>query len=256
MRDRPASDAALVSMPARRPWLPPSRPWIMRQTWYDLLFAHWPVPAQALRVQLPAGLELDRFDGEAWLGVVPFGIRGARPRYLPFSLPWLSAFPELNLRTYVVAEGKPGVWFFSLDAANPLAVAAARRWYHLPYYNARMRLRHAADWIDYASERTHRGAPSATFVARYRPVGDRFHTRPGSLESWLTDRYCLYAADRRGRLYRADIQHRPWTLHAAEAEFTTNTLAEPLGLRLAGTPMLHFAPRLDMVAWLLERVGG
>lgn len=256
MRDRPAGGDEPAAMPSRRPWPPPPRPWIMRQTWHDLLFAHWRVEAEALRARLPVGLELDLFDGEAWLGVVPFGIRDARPRYLPFAIPWLSAFPELNLRTYVVAEGKPGVWFFSLDAGNPLAVAAARRWYHLPYYNARLRLRRVAGWIDYASERTHRGAPDATFVARYRPVGAPFHTRPGSLESWLTDRYCLYAADRQGRLYRGDIHHRPWTLQAAEAEFTTNTLAEPLGIRLAGTPLPHFAPRLDMVVWPLERVGG
>src|SRR5215470_11526964 len=155
---------------AHRPWPLPTSPWIMAQSWHDLLFAHWPVDPAVLRSRIPAKLTIDTFDGSAWLGIVPFRMSGVRLRATP-ALPWLSAFPELNVRTYVTAEGKPGVFFFSLDAANPVAVAAARRFFHLPYFRARMSCRPDGDGIRYASQRTHRGAPSAELRGRYRPLG-------------------------------------------------------------------------------------
>jgi uncharacterized protein YqjF (DUF2071 family) len=108
----------------------------MAQSWHDLLFAHWTVDTAMLRPHIPAKLEIDTFDGQAWLGIVPFSVTGVRLRWTP-PLPWLSAFPELNVRTYVTAQEKPGVWFFTLDAANALAVAAARLTFHLPYFRAR-----------------------------------------------------------------------------------------------------------------------
>src|SRR5262245_4268389 len=116
-----------------RPWALPRGRWTMRQSWCDLLFAHWRVPVSALRPLIPARLKIQEFDGSAWLGAVPFRMTGVMYRPLP-DLPWISAFPELNLRTYVECDGKPGVWFFSLDATNPLAVWAARRFFHLPYH--------------------------------------------------------------------------------------------------------------------------
>ena len=125
---------------AHRPWPLPTGPWIMSQSWHDLLFAHWPIDASHLRPLIPAALEIDKFQGEAWIGVVPFRMSGVRLRATP-ALPTLSAFPELNVRTYVTHGGKPGVWFFSLDAANAIAVSVARAWFHLPYFNARMTLR-------------------------------------------------------------------------------------------------------------------
>src|SRR6266508_3536850 len=127
----------MISDTAHRPWPLPQRPWIMRMQWHDLLFMHWPVNRDALRRYIPPRLEIDTFDGSAWIGVVPFRMSGVVPRLLP-PVPYLSAFPELNVRTYVSAEGKPGVWFFSLDAGNPIAVEAARDVFHLPYYNAQM----------------------------------------------------------------------------------------------------------------------
>ena len=145
----------------------------MLQSWHDLLFAHWPVSQQAMREQVPASLDLDLFQGKAWISVVPFRMSGIRPRYLP-ALPWLSAFAELNVRTYVVRDGMPGVYFFSLDAANPIAVRLARRFFHLPYFDADMSLSYNADWIEYSSLRTHRGAAAAEFTARYRPSGPVF----------------------------------------------------------------------------------
>ena len=150
-----------VPSSTHRPWPLPSRPWIMRQKWHDLLFMHWRIPPQTLRPLIRAALEIDHFEGSAWLGIVPFRMTGVRLRGTP-GIPGLSAFPELNVRTYVSAGGKPGVWFFSLDAASTTAVAAARAWFHLPYFRARMSLEAHGDEIRYQSHRTHRDTPPAT----------------------------------------------------------------------------------------------
>ena len=231
-----------------RPWPLPARRWVMTQTWSDLLFAHWPVDAAALTGLLPAGLDLDTFGGAAWLGVVPFRMSGVRLRCLP-PVPGTHAFPELNVRTYVTADGKPGVWFLGLDAASPLAVRAARLWFRLPYFDARMRCVARGDEVAYDSERTHRGAPAARFEARYAPLGPPYRSVRGTLEHWLTERYCLYAAGRRG-LLRGDIHHAPWPLQPARAGITVNTMAAAAGVALpAEPPLLHFARRLDVLCW-------
>lgn len=227
----------------------------MHQRWHDLLFMHWRVPVAALRARIPSGLEIDTFDGDAWLAVVPFRMSGIRPRYLP-SVPWLSAFPELNVRTYVTAGGKPGVWFFSLDAANPVAVWIARTGFKLPYFNARMRCEATADQgIDYASMRTHHGAPPAELIGRYRPIGVPFGARPGTLEYFLTARYCLYTADAQGRVYRGEINHIDWPLQPAEAEMRVNSMAAAHGLALPDTaPHLLFVRDIDVRVWPLNAV--
>jgi uncharacterized protein len=166
------------------------------------------------------------------------------------ALPWLSAFPELNVRTYVTAQQKPGVWFFSLDCTNPLAVAAARATFHLPYFRARMRCEPQDSAINYRSERTHRSAPTAQLRCAYRAVGDLFEAQAGTLEHFLTERYCLYAADSRNRIFRGEIQHPPWQLRLAEGEIRLNTMADAAGIALSPErPLLHFAQRQDMVAW-------
>lgn len=239
---------------AHRPYPLPAGAWVMRQTWYNLLFAHWPVPVEALRAKVPPQLELDLFDGQAWLGVVPFGMSGVYPRYT-FPVPWLSRFLELNVRTYVRWGGRPGVFFFSLDAANPVAVAIARSWYKLPYFNAQMRLHpQPGGWLEYASERVHRDAPPAVLRGRYRPSGDVFFSTPGTLEAFLTERYCLYTVAA-GVVYRGEIHHAPWPLQRAEAELATNTMAAPHGLVLTGPPaLLHFVRSIDTVEWPIARV--
>ena len=239
-----------------RPWPLPSRPWVMAQVWHDLLFAHWPIPAAEMAALLPPGLTLDTWEGEAWVAVVPFRMSGVRPRLLP-SVPWLSAFPELNVRTYVRVGEKPGVYFFSLDAANPLAVALARTLFHLPYFRAEMVCQAEGEAIRYASRRTHSGAPSAELRGGYAPIGPVYTAIPGSLEAWLTERYCLYSVDGRGRIYRGEIHHAPWPLQQAEATFERNSLAQAAGIALPDSPpLLHFAHRLDVLAWAIQPVDG
>jgi uncharacterized protein len=234
---------------AHRPWPLPAAPWVMAQTWHDLLFAHWPVPVDSIRPHIPERLQIDTFDGQAWLAVVPFRMSGVRLRGTP-AFPWLSKFPELNVRTYVTVAGKRGVWFFSLDAANSAAVAIARAWFHLPYFRARMQCELRDCWIQYKSERTHRHAPKAELCGRYRPIGSPYFAKRGTLEHFLTERYCLYAVDQQGRALRGDIHHAPWPLQSAEAEFSSNRMAEAAGFSLpAQKPLLHFAMRQDVVVW-------
>lgn len=179
-------------------------------------------------------------------------------RVKPYQLPTIrrfSDFAELNVRTYVTFGGKPGVWFFSLDAANSWAVTVARSLFHLPYFNARMSLSERDDVIEYQSARTHRGAPSACFTARYRPVGSSYLSSSDTLEAWLTERYCLYAGDRRQRLWRTDIHHQQWPLQPAKVEVAVNTMTDSIGIDLSRTePLLHFARKLDVIAWKPELV--
>jgi uncharacterized protein YqjF (DUF2071 family) len=233
-----------------RPWPAPHTPWVFAQTWSALLFAHWPVPTAQLRAMLPPDLALDTYDGEAWVGIVPFHLRRLAPRGAPDRLGL--SFLELNVRTYVTLGDKPGVWFFSLDAASLPAVIGARATFHLPYFWAGMRLWDDAGWISYASRRRHPRAPAAEFVGRYRPVGPVSMAVTGSLEHWLTARYCLYAANRAGRIFRGEIDHPPWPLQAAEAEISVNTMAAPSGIVLTGPPLLHFSRNLEVATWPLQ----
>jgi uncharacterized protein len=226
----------------------------MGMTWRDLLFMHWPVDAEALRPFVPPSLSIDTFDGSAWLGVVPFHMTGVRPHYLP-AVPGLSNFPEINLRTYVTAQDRPGVWFFSLDAHSRLAVRLARASFHLPYFDADMSCDVINDGIHYRSIRTHRGARPAEFVARYRPAGKPFESGRGSIENFLTERYCLYSADKKGVVRRGEVHHRLWPLQPAEVEVQKLAMTQQIGLKLPQTgPILHFSRRLDVLAWLPRRI--
>jgi len=245
------------STTATRRW---QQRWVMSMQWHDLLFVHYPVPGNLLRPYIPAGLRIDTFHGNAYVAVVPFVMRHVRPRSVP-SLPWVSFFPEINLRTYVTAldqDHKPGVWFFSLDAHNPLAVRLARSLFHLPYFDASMRAKVPATantateherWIYYKSVRQQRGHHVA-FEGSYRPTGQPFTARAGSLEHFLVERYCFYSCDNHGRIYRGDIQHQPWQLQTAELELARNTLHEPWDIPLSGEPLLHYGRHLDVRAFL------
>ncbi len=246
--------SANLEQAAHRPWPVPGAGWIMAQSWHDLLFAHWPLPEALLRPHIPKRLAIDTFNGQAWLGVVPFRMSGVRLRGTP-AVPWLSAFPELNVRTYVVADGKPGVWFFSLDAGNAIAVAIARAWFHLPYFPAHMTCIERNGWIEYRSERTHGGVASGALLGRYRAFGPEFLAPRGSLEHFLTERYCLYTADGAGSLIRGEIHHAPWPLQPAEAELTKNTVAQAAGFSLPAIhPLLHFSRQQDVLVWQPKRL--
>ena len=233
----------------------PRGPWVMAQSWSNLLFAHWPVDAAVLRRLLPSGIPLDTFDDRAWVSIASFCVSGLRPRLIP-ALPGLSQFPELNVRTYTALGGKPGVYFFSLDAASALAVVGARAAYFLPYFRANMHIRIGADgMIEYASRRTDRRGRPAEFHARYRPVGPVDYAKPGTLDHWLTERYALYAVGPTARVYRADIEHPQWPLQPAEADIDVNTIAAAAGISVPTTPpRLSFASRVDVVVWRPIRV--
>jgi uncharacterized protein YqjF (DUF2071 family) len=226
----------------------------MRMRWVDLLFAHWSVPAETLRPLIPAGLELDTFDGQAWLGIVPFRMEDVAPRFLP-AVPGLSAFPEINVRTYVRHGGRRGVWFLSLDTTSPPAVLGARAAFHLPYFQARMSAGTEAGWVEYRSERDDLRGPAAAFTARYRPTGPVAPAAPGSLDTFLTDRRGLYAADPAGWLSWTAIRHAPWPLQPAEAEIRVESMAAAHGITLPDVaPVLSFSKRLDVVAWWPRRI--
>jgi len=239
---------------SHRPWPLPAGAWIMAQTWHDLLFAHWPVETAHLRTLVPEQLPLDTFDGRCWVGVVPFHMSGIHARNLP-AIPGLSRFPELNIRTYVTLNGKPGVYFFSLDAASIPAVWAARTFFRLPYFHAEMSVGAVqdatGDFIIYDSRRREN---TAEFRGTYRPSGDVRQSDVGSLEHWLTERYCLYTVDA-GRVYRAEVHHQRWPLQPAEAELEVNNVAAASGIILpAIPPLLQFARKLEVLIWPLQSI--
>jgi uncharacterized protein len=215
--------------------------------WHDLLFAHWPVRVDSIRPLIPSVLEIDTFDGSAWIGVVPFHMSGVRPRYVPMHL----AFPELNVRTYVKYRGKSGVWFFSLDAASWLSVRAAR-WLGLPYYDARMTVNvHPAD-VQYESVRTHE---NAEFSGRYGTTSPVYYSAPGTLDHWLTERYALYGALKADRIVFGEIHHAQWPLQRAEIELRKNTMTIASGVDLPDTkPLCHFGRYQEVVAWPIVQI--
>jgi uncharacterized protein len=221
----------------------------MRQVWHDLLFAHWPIQPDRLRPLVPSQLVLDTFDRQSWVGVVPFRmsdvcLRGILP------MPRLSRFPELNVRTYVTYGDKPGVYFFSLDAASLPAVWTARRFYRLPYFYASMRSVEENGQIHYASRRH---ANPADFRATYQSTSQVRAPANGSLEHWLTERYCLYTVHNR-EVCCCEIHHPPWPLQDATAEFQVNTMAASAGIELPRTTsLLHFSRQQDVLIWPLHR---
>jgi uncharacterized protein YqjF (DUF2071 family) len=241
-----ARQAAVMDDTAKRPWAVPDEPWANAQSWVDLAFLHWRVDADELRKLVGPSVELDLHDGDAWLAVTPFLLSDFRLRGMP-PLPRVSTFPELNVRTYVTRDGKPGIWFFTLDAASTLAVEGAKRLFRLPYNRAQMSHRRVGDHVHYESSRA-----GAAFSASYRGTGPLFQAEPGSLEEFLTERYCLYTEDG-GRAYRAEIHHPPWDLQRGEARIALNTMS-PVELP-DDAPHVLFSPRQDVVVWALDELG-
>jgi len=230
----------------------------MRQIWHDLLFAHWEVPAEQVRRLVPSNLDLDLFAGKAYVAVAPFRMSGIRARALP-PLPGLSRFPELNVRTYVRYHDVPGVYFFSLDAANLPAVWSARSAYGLPYFHAEMTSNSSGEAIEYRSLRQPapdlQASASAEFRGRYWPISEPKRWERDSLEYFLTERYCLYAV-RRNKLFRAYIHHLPWPLQDADAQIEVNTMATAAGIELpVSKPLLHFSRFLEVLIWWPSEIG-
>jgi uncharacterized protein YqjF (DUF2071 family) len=265
-------DSDLLKYTEHRPLPLPQAAWVMRQTWNDLLFAHWPVEPEYLRAKVPRELELDTYNGRCWVAVTPFFMTGVSVRGAP-PIPGFSQSPELNVRTYVTVNGKPGVYFFSLDIFNVIACAGARMLYGLPYFYSYMGYAPRGGWVEYFCGRVDRErtnprfhgnvAPDeamlrtpAKFRGRYRPVSGVFQAQPGTLEHFLTERYCLYVVEG-GRVLRADIHHVPWPLQRAEAQVVANTMARADGLELPNVqPHLMFAKRIDVLVWMEKLVIG
>jgi len=253
----------------------------MHQNWGKLLFMHWAIDEKLLVPLIPSSLSIDTFDGAAWFGMIPFTMWGIRASFLP-PIPGASAFHELNVRTYVHLNGMPGVWFFSLDAANSLAVWSGRTFYHLPYFNADMNLKQSGNLIEYSARRTDSLTYAQFFARESRGFSadlnaDRFRSlphaelnvkwttgeplrqsTPDSLEFFLTERYCLYSFHR-NQLYRSRIFHEPWPLHGAKllADGYRSTMIGSLGLpEPASEPVLHYAESIAVDIWPLTGIHG
>ena len=240
--------SATLNNTEHRPWVPPTKPWVMTQAWHEVLFLHFPIEVGQLEQRVPCAFEIDTYDGRAWISIVSFRMTDVRLRGLP-GVPTTERFPELNVRTYVRVGNKPGVYFFSLDAASVLAVWGARR-LGLPYFVADMSVSRDQGSVTYRSSR--RAVP-ASFVASYRPDGPVSRAQSGSLDHFLTERYCLYALNPRGRPYRLEIHHRPWSLQPAQARIVHNTMFHPLHIKVPDTePLLHYADEQLVLAWAPE----
>lgn len=231
------------------PWELPKKPWVLAQTWEKSLFCHWPTSVNHIRSLVPSIIEIDTFDKEAWISVVPFQMSDIRLRLFPI-IPLVNKFPELNVRTYVIHQGKPGIFLFSCDAANHLVVSFARTVSHLPYFHAQMELSQKGEEIEFISKRTHHNTPGAKFHSLYYPISDAFHARKDSLDYWLMERYCLYTIHQR-KLYRTDIHHSPWPLQHAEAELIHNNAVKSCNITIKEDqkPLLHFAKKLRVKVW-------
>ena len=242
----PARQAATLEVTGHRPWPLPDRSWLLAQTCEQLLFAHWRMPVERLRRHLPDRLDLDTFEGDAWLGVTPFRVANLRLRGLP-PLPGVSSFLQLNCRTYVSHGGRPGIWLFSLDASSRLAVESARWLYGLPFFLARMHGLPHFRCTRLEVERPH------VWESTYEPAGEAVPAEAGTLAHFLTERYCLYTVDGAGALHRADIHHLPWPLQPARAAIALNTVP-PDGLETDGDALCHYAELQDVLIWEPEQV--
>lgn len=236
------------------PTIRPAGRAVMYQRWAKLLFLHWEVPAEELKPMLPPGLTLDTFEGRAYVGLVPFTMTGVRPIWFP-RFPPLTDFHETNVRTYVHYNGaNPGVWFFSLDAANALAVRAARAQWRLPYHYSRMAMREENGWIDYRADRLWPPPVPSNLRVRYRPSGPVSPAHPGSLEHFLAERYLLYAC-KNGRLYRGQVHHAPYPLQTAESSGLDESLLRAAGIhRPDSVPLAHYASEVRVRIFPLRRV--
>lgn len=253
--DRNLNNDEILQHRDHRPFPLPDGPWIMKQVWNDLLFAHWPVRESDILPYIPEGLDLQKWGGSPWISVSPFLMDPLRVRGMP-PLPFVHRFLEMNIRTYVECGGKPGIFFFDLDASSRLAVTGARTIAHLPYRYAEMSYHKEGEAIRYTSKRKLNDGLEAEFQGLYKPANQMiFHAKPGTLLHWLTERYCLYAVSSGKQLYTGDIHHLPWPLQEAELEIGINTFTSALGLIHDPVPSLFtYTKRLEVLLWPLRKV--
>ncbi|QHT48303.1 DUF2071 domain-containing protein [Halobacillus sp. ACCC02827] len=230
-----------------------SKKWIMHQEWEDLIFLHWPVPAEILARYIPSVFELDEFDGSAWIAVVPFRMNHIRFKNLP-SLPFGNQLLELNVRTYVTYKGEPGVYFLTLDADHPLGVFLARTGFSLPYVHASMRMDTTPERIHFSSRRIHKGYPNAHFHMEASHFSPAVHPAPGSLLYWLTERYALWTV-RGQKVYKGPIQHKHWRLQKVKVDLPVNQLLDFLpSFVTEQDPTAYYSKTLQTRIFPFERV--
>jgi uncharacterized protein YqjF (DUF2071 family) len=244
--------------------MPPDSQWLFSQNWNDGLFAHFAIDPPTLRRLVPEALTLDLYDGVAWLTITASCTSHLRPSGVP-PLPGISFFPQISTRTYVTMQGKPGLYYFSVDAANLSAVWFARIFFRMQYWHSAIQVSGATiqarkpeePSIRFRCSRLHGPAAlsgAAKFDAVYSPTGEPTRARRGSLDEFLTERYCLYSRNGR-KIYRTELHHQPWPLQRATVEIRINSIAEPLGLTLASEPVLsHFSRSLKILTWAPENV--
>ncbi len=236
----------------------PAGRWAMRMTWTNLLFMHWPADAAHVQSQLPASLEVETFDGAAWVGLIPFRMENVRKRWLP-RVPTTHAFPECNVRTYVHPRGRPdlpGVWFFTLDAASRVAVEVARRLWKLNYKFGKLSIERTSDEVRYAVNRL--DSPRASMACAWT-VGEALpRSQPGELQYFATERYRLFAVNRCGDVFEGPIWHERWTLREARVTMLRDSLVSAAGIHVdtAQSPVTWHADRMDVEAWPIAPLRG
>lgn len=231
----------------------PNERWLMTQTWEVLLFIHYPVEKDVVQQHVPPSLEVDTFEGTAWVSVVPFWTKNIRMHGLP-PVPFASSFLELNVRTYVTYKEKKGVYFFSLDANHLPAVLIARTIFSLPYLHAKIHFSRFHDSIHFQSVRKHHGYSKACFEAIYKPTSDTFVAKKNSLEAWLTERYSLLLT-KKNHVYIGHIHHKPWPLQHADVEMIANDVLSFLSTSLQNKkPFVHYSKYIRAFVWGLKRI--
>ena len=233
-----------------RPWPLPSGEWKWRQSWLDLAFLHYPVATKEIESRIPKGVSIDTYENAAWIGLVPFRMSGVMRRPLP-DIPLFSSFPELNLRTYVIAEGKPGVWFFSLDAASYPIVLGGKALYDLPYHYANSSLNQKEDWFEFLSIRK---KERTKFHAKYRPIGEEFLAKNGTFEHWATERYCLYSLSGHLSISRVEVHHKQWPLQKSEVDIVENEIIDSAGISVIDNkPRCHYSRGVHVISYGKQR---
>jgi len=224
----------------------PDGEWVMTQKWNHLLYMHYPVSIHTIESYIPDGLELDTFNGEAWISIIPFQIKDMRLRNMP-QLPYFHSFSELNVRTYVKRNGVPGIFFFSLDASKRFAVIAARMG-TLPYFYANITMKQQDESIHYTCRRKNNS--NKVFEGEYRPIGEAFYPDVDSLDHWLLERYYLYSYQNEC-LYFGGIHHKPLEVYHAEAAISKQHMSPFI---VGGKPLVHYVTSKRVLFWLIKKV--